>query len=238
MSLNTIGLKYDDIHYGSQLNKNYLVEKGVNHNFLDAFQSGLESIFSNLKTNQSRTFEKLFAAKEYALLETKEFDGTSLFTLTLLYESGLLSSNLINGRTISRRVKSQKVIPKTLEFLDVRLHGYYQYLNGLSVTKNNNPFVLENYLLPRSFNAFDELDSYMKDHELNIKFKGDVNVDSKSLLVWIYCNQDRLILIDKNSPDKALLEACVANNGNYELKNLSVEDIDIYCANIISNFGC
>lgn len=226
--------KYDLIHKRSSLDKSLLEGINVSDVFLQKFRDGASSLFLDLKKFQPITYESLLCCIDLWLLESNVHGGDNLFTLAIVFNDHIITSQMINKRYIERRAKTGKVIPSSMSSLNKELHAYYSVFNGLSFPLNNNPIGLKNYSLPDSLGSWLEIDEFCKEYSVDKSIFNEVKkINSHSLLVWISSANGDLFLItdDKSSSDVYKINYKTSNEF-IKLKD-PVNDIDQYCSKVI-----
>jgi len=225
---------YDVIHKRDSLDKSLLQGAHISEVFIQRFIEGASSLFSDLKEYQPMTYESLLDCIDLWLLEYKVPRGGRLFTLVIIFNNHIITSQMINKHYIERRIKTGKIVPSSMECLNNEFYGYYSVFDGLNSPRNNDPAGMKNYKLPDSLGIWDEIDEFCKEYSVDKSIFSKVKKDSSyPLLIWISGDDGDIFLItdDESSTDVYRMNYKISDEF-IKLKD-PVKEVDEYCSKVI-----
>jgi hypothetical protein len=221
------------VHNSTSITKGIFEGSIVSEEFIDRLIKGPECLFSDFQKTQPLTYKALINCINLFILEKSKTKSTgSLFCLCIDFGHHLITTNMINKRTIARRIKSKKPIPKQLNNIPNELSSYYSLFDGLSLYEGNSLWSLRNNRLPLALNDWISLSDYFKEQELG--FTSQVKYfDSKFLnyQVWLRPNKNKLVLLDDQG-SKQIYVMDIESMTVEPLAN-SIPSIDSYNAEVI-----
>jgi len=227
--------KYKTIHKRESIEETLLPKDArIAELFLMKFIEGPESVFAELKATQPISYGSLVTCNDLWLLENKTSRGKSLFTMAVVFDGHIITSQMLNKRYIEQRVKNEEVIPSSMACLNSEFHCYYSLFNGLNSPKNNNPKGLKNYRLPDSLGSWLEISEFCKEYTVDKSIFDNVQRScSDSLLVWISNHDGELFLITDSTYSSDIFRMNYKISDKFVKLSDPVEEVDEYCSSVI-----
>ncbi len=227
--------KYVHIHTYKDFDTSCLEDSNVSNRFADVFKEGPEKLFDSLREFQPLTYSALLSCQDLWLLErSRAGQKGSAFTLAIVFNDHLITSQMINKRLIHYTEKSGESLNDCMNFLNKEFYGYYYCFNGLNNPKSKSPAGLRNYDLPSALGHWDEIIEFCKEYNIPKKmFSKVLNATSNRLLVWIANDNGELFLIEESSSDMSIYRVNYKESDNFIKLANPVNEIDTYCSQVI-----